>query len=525
MDDGLPSDAVGSRVSCDGERGTVRFVGTVPPTTGLWLGVEWDNPERGKHDGTHEGIHYFTCRHPKGGSFIRLKKASFGVDYLTAIRGRYKKEVQQILNEEITISSKTVEMVGFEAVTEKQKEEFLTTVALRMCEVSKPGADNEIRKVTPHVVSLDLSGNLLSRWEDVAAITEQMEPLRELVLSHNRLRVPIKPMALNQAFSSLKVLSLKKCTLTWPQLLECVPMWPQLEELYVSENDITKLESPSQQVLESLTILDLSDNPLVEDSLLSISQLPRLENLNLSKTGLSTIWFNDAQPGFKTAMFPALKMLALNNNNISDWLVVSELEKLSSLVKLSCRNNPLLSRENNPETATQLLIARVGKLEVLNRSQITLEERRGAELDYCKMFGLEWLASGGHRDPQQNHPSTEFTAQHPRYLMLIQKYGAPEEGELKKPEPFALKNQLLSITFLCPEDSDRKPIVKKLPDSMIIQKVKGLLYRLLKIPGVQLKLSYASSKMEGTEIDIDNDLKPLQFYSIEDGDKVLVRWS
>ena len=30
----LPEDAVGRRVSCDGERGTVRYVGTVPPTTG-----------------------------------------------------------------------------------------------------------------------------------------------------------------------------------------------------------------------------------------------------------------------------------------------------------------------------------------------------------------------------------------------------------------------------------------------------------------------------------------------------------
>ncbi|CAB1344824.1 unnamed protein product [Coregonus sp. 'balchen'] len=59
---------------------------------------------------------------------------------------------------------------------------------------------------------------------------------------------------------------------------------------------------------------------------------------------------------------------------------------------------------------------------------------------------------------------------------------------------------------------------------MIVQKVKGLLYRLLKIPGAELKLSYTSSKMEGKEIEIDNDLKPLQFYSIEDGDKVLVRW-
>ena len=29
---------------------------------GLWLGVEWDNPERGKHDGSHEGTVYFKCR-------------------------------------------------------------------------------------------------------------------------------------------------------------------------------------------------------------------------------------------------------------------------------------------------------------------------------------------------------------------------------------------------------------------------------------------------------------------------------
>uniref|UniRef100_A0A8C7GAW1 Tubulin-specific chaperone E n=1 Tax=Oncorhynchus kisutch TaxID=8019 RepID=A0A8C7GAW1_ONCKI len=121
MDECLPSDAVGRRVACDGERGTVRFVGTVPPTAELWLGVEWDNPDRGKHNGSHEGVHYVTCRHPKGGSFVRPKKASFGVDYLTAIRRRYEMEVQQVLGEEIQISMRTVEMVGFGAISEKQK--------------------------------------------------------------------------------------------------------------------------------------------------------------------------------------------------------------------------------------------------------------------------------------------------------------------------------------------------------------------------------------------------------------------
>uniref|UniRef100_A0A8C7J371 Tubulin-specific chaperone E n=1 Tax=Oncorhynchus kisutch TaxID=8019 RepID=A0A8C7J371_ONCKI len=451
MHECLPSDAVGKRVACDGERGTVRFVGTVPPTAGLWLGVEWDNPDRGKHDGSHEGVHYFTCRHPKGGSFVRPKKASFGVDYLTAIRRRYEMEVQQVLGEEIQISTRTVEMVGFEAITEKQ--------------------------------------------------------------NHNRLRVPSNPTVRPRAFSCLRVLSLTNCALTWPQvtLLECAPMWPLLEELYASENDITELQKPND-VLQSLTVLDLSTNPLVDGAVLSIGQLPRLENLNMSKTGLSTLLFDDAMPGCKTAMFPALKSLAVNSNNISEWSVINELEKLQSLVRLSCRQNPLLSQERNPGTAMQLLIARVGRLEALNRWTVLPEDRRGAELDYCKMFGLEWLASGGHRDPQQNRPSAEFTAQHPRYQSLIQKYGAPEDSELKKQEPFALKNQLLS------ESSSL------LLNSMIVQKVKGLLYRLLKIPGAELKLSYTSSKMEGKEIEIDNDLKPLQFYSIEDGDKVLVRW-
>lgn len=29
---------------------------------GVWLGVEWDNPARGKHDGLHEGTRYFTAK-------------------------------------------------------------------------------------------------------------------------------------------------------------------------------------------------------------------------------------------------------------------------------------------------------------------------------------------------------------------------------------------------------------------------------------------------------------------------------
>lgn len=52
---------VGRRVFCDGHYGTIRFIGEVPPTKGIWLGIDWDHPLRGKHDGTYNGVQYFTA--------------------------------------------------------------------------------------------------------------------------------------------------------------------------------------------------------------------------------------------------------------------------------------------------------------------------------------------------------------------------------------------------------------------------------------------------------------------------------
>lgn len=45
-----------SRVLC-----TVRYVGIVQGTRGVWLGVEWDLPGHGKHNGSHADVKYFDC--------------------------------------------------------------------------------------------------------------------------------------------------------------------------------------------------------------------------------------------------------------------------------------------------------------------------------------------------------------------------------------------------------------------------------------------------------------------------------
>lgn len=56
--------------------------------------------------------------------------------------------------------------------------------------------------------------------------------------------------------------------------------------------------------------------------------------------------------------------------SLSQWSVVNELAKLPSLVKLSCRNNRLVSSDGKQETANQMLIAKLEHLVLLNNCEV-----------------------------------------------------------------------------------------------------------------------------------------------------------
>lgn len=229
--------------------------------------------------------------------------------------------------------------------------------------------------------------------------------------------------------------------------------------------------------------------------------------------------------GAKQPCFLPLQYLVLNDNQISQWSFINELDKLQSLHALSCARNPLTEEgSKDAQTTRQFIIAKIGQLRTLNKCVIQPEERRGAELDYRKAFGNEWKKAGGHQDPDKDRPNEEFLAAHPRYQSLCLKYGAPEDGELKTPQPFLLRNQLLTLKIKYPNQLGQRVIEKQLPESMTVQKVKGFLSRLLKVSVSELLLSYESPKMPGREIELENDQQSLQFYSIENGDCLLVRW-
>ena len=43
---------IGERVLIDRWKATVKFVGHVHGQQGIWVGLDWDDAERGKHDGS-----------------------------------------------------------------------------------------------------------------------------------------------------------------------------------------------------------------------------------------------------------------------------------------------------------------------------------------------------------------------------------------------------------------------------------------------------------------------------------------
>ena len=84
----MSSFAVGQRVKVERKEGvgTVRYVGTTQFKEGQWVGIEMDGPT-GKHDGSVEGVSYFTCP-PRHGLFVKPESVRLAVGETSAAAPR-----------------------------------------------------------------------------------------------------------------------------------------------------------------------------------------------------------------------------------------------------------------------------------------------------------------------------------------------------------------------------------------------------------------------------------------------------
>jgi tubulin-specific chaperone E len=204
---------IGQRRSYDGALCTVRYSGEVAGTTGFWLGVEWDDPSRGKHDGQHKGVRYFSCKFfspkpycgktsdqflgksksPTAASFVRpTRPADARQTFVSALNLKYASDAAKADDstpkKQITISGKVAEEVGFDKIRRQQarlaelKNVFLdgTQIAYASPPPDQAGSEQSISQVCPKVTELDLSRNLFDRLGTVVDICSELKNLQVL---------------------------------------------------------------------------------------------------------------------------------------------------------------------------------------------------------------------------------------------------------------------------------------------------------------------------------------------------------
>lgn len=450
-------------------RGTVLYIGPVDGKKGTWAGVEWDQPNRGKHNGTYHGHTYFRCRKPgKFGSFLRPEALDFGVTLVQAIRNKYVEgETEKVREMYVHTASEQkveVQLVGENQVHKIQSNTLeLQRVYLNGRKVSSVDEGRVVADSVPNIRELDLSSNLINDWETVNKAGEELRHLTLLDLSDNMLPQNCACLAANN-FQNLRVLVLNKCEMEWNTAYEAAHCMPYLEELHLCENELMDVEClPGiDNVFANLKRLNLDDNKIDDWGKVDwLKSLPKLEALQLNGNGLTQVCY--------TSGFLLLQTLLLANNNISHWSVIDQLNSFPQLTELRTSNNPISSEDNRFE-----MVSRISKLKLLNGSCITERERKDSEIKYLRKV-LEECPSGSIDMLRNDHPRLEeLKTQH-----NIEHHSSTTPALRNE----SLKHSLYQTTIYCECSRSVCDRVKKnLPGTTTVAKLKMMCERLFKVP-------------------------------------------
>lgn len=507
--------------------GTVKYVGEVQGYSGTWLGVDWDYGN-GKHDGSINGVRYFQAKSQKSGSFVRVHNLSPGISLPEALRVRYRGESSKEEEDEMYVLSASnkhvsIELVGKDKIQDKfSKFEELTSAALPYLGVSSPGAN--IGTIVTNLKELDLTGNLLSDWKDIGAIGEQLPALAVLNLSNNLMSKEVTGLP---QLKSIRILVLNCTGVNWMQVEILKHSLPALEELHLMGNsisEITPVSSPIMQGFDNLQLLNLEDNCIAEWSeILKLCQIRSLEQLYLNKNNLNRIYYpnNDTIHELVSAHesheesylpFQNLCCLLLGNNMIEDLASIDSLDSFPKLMDIRLSENPVSDpgRGGIPRFA---IIARLGKIKILNGSEVSHRERKESEIRYVRL-----VMSKLHDNPE------EIKRLHPRFGELKEFHGIEDErpstgsaGDQK------MSSGLISIILKCVAASiGEKPLLtKKLPASTTVGKLKILCESFFKLKSIKPKL-FLQEEGSPLPLLLDDEMASLMDLGIGNESTILV---
>ena len=133
----------------DGYKATICYIGPVAASKNInetWIGVEWDDKTRGKHDGScidklGKFHRYFECI-MGAGSFVKPTKLKAPYSYYTAINDRYvafnapEIAIENVLPDAFVSTAsgavKSIEFVGEKKLRKWQQINMITKIAMRV---------------------------------------------------------------------------------------------------------------------------------------------------------------------------------------------------------------------------------------------------------------------------------------------------------------------------------------------------------------------------------------------------------
>lgn len=515
---------IGQRVHSVGDSrriGTVKYVGPIQGYSGDWVGVDWDNGD-GKNDGSVNGVRYFQAKSDNSASFVRPKNLAAGITLLEALVLRYRGESTKEEEDEMYVLSSSnkrvsVQLVGKDTIQNKLSHfEKLSSASLAYLGISSAGPPNEINSVAPNLKELDLTGNLFSKWKDVAAICRELPTLVALNLSNNRMAQDLTCLPI---LRNIRVLVLNYTGLKWAQVESLKDLLPSIEELHLMGNEISEITPASSKFVQGfscLRILNLEANQISEwGEIVKLSELTSLEELHLNKNNLSQVFYPTSDStviSFTNEAFKNLRCLLLGDNNISDVDSVDSLNSFPQLTDIRLSGNPVAD-PGKGGIPRFVLIARLSKVETLNGSEVKPRERKESEIRYVRSVMSKF------------HNNQEEVRQcHPRFYELQSLHGLEDERPSNGAAgPQKMGSGLLTVTLKCVGASfgEKPPLTKKLPATTTVGKLKILCESFFKLKSIKLKL-FLQEEGSPLPILLDNEMESLLDAGVGNESTILV---
>ncbi|KAJ1979972.1 hypothetical protein H4R33_005589 [Dimargaris cristalligena] len=566
------SSRINRRFEYQGARGTLRYEGPVAGTPDLWLGVEWDDPTRGKHDGSKGGVRYFTTATPTAGSFLRPHlPLRWGQTFLEALVQKYLVTARgQVVDRALEGVAKREELVALahrlagpgsssndnsnstpnpEAASSAAEPQFLgdSGVAVQTCgwdraqgrfsqlhtlrtiglanqAIDGLGGDAEtITSLCPAAEELDLSRNLLRDWADLWNIAQALPSLRLLRANDNNIGPETVAFDTDQHKSlDLGTVALNHTQLHWPQIISIARQCPQLQTLSVGFNGITRLGSVLDTSipgclsnhLQALRHLSLEGNGLSAWSEIApLGQLPNLTSLDLQNNELADLFYpTESSSESSKVPFRTLVSLNINGNRLASWAAVDQLDKFPQLSALRFRDNPVVEGIS-VDRARLFLVGHLAKITMLNGSEVKKRERTDIELYYLKLIAEEFPALD----------ADVISANHPRYRDLVALHGLPNATK-QQPSSDTLASRVIELTIQTGSPkSTSQPMVtltKRVIPTITIRDFRTKCGQLLQMPG-QVEIYHENADSEVTRV-VGRNFQTLEDCGFQSGDTMWI---